>query len=73
MEATSEISANRRVVVGKNEDNENITKHVMHRTISLFELYYKFPFKAELAFSTFYSYMGLEFKKPYRNSDLCDW
>jgi hypothetical protein len=73
MEATSEISANRTVVVGKDSTNQNIAKHVMHRVTPIFELYYNFPFNSELAFKTFYSHIGLEFKAPYRKSDLCDW
>ena len=73
MENESENSANRTIVIGKDSNNKNIQKHVMNRILPLYELYHNFPFNNELAFSTFYSYLGLEFKKPYRKSDLCDW
>ena len=73
MEANSEIAANRTVVVGKDINNQNLIKSVMHRSLPIYELYYRFPFKNELAYKTFFSWIGLEFKKPYRQSDLCDW
>ena len=72
LEANSEISANR-TIIDKDSNNQKITKHVRHRILPIYELYYNFPFKEELSFPTFYSHIGVEFKKPYRHSDLCDW
>ena len=73
MELNSEIAANRSIVVGRGEDNEKIKKAVRCRDLTLFEIYDNFEFKEELGFSTFYSYIGPEFKSPFRPSDLCDW
>jgi hypothetical protein len=73
MESNSEIAANRSIVVGKGQDNEKNKKAVRCRDLTLFEIYNNYEFKDELAFSTFCSYIGPEFKSPFRPSDLCDW
>ena len=72
MESNSEIGP-RTVIVGKDENNENIRKSVRFKDKSLFEIYNNFDFKDELGFSTFHSYIGPEFKKPHSPFDLCDW
>lgn len=41
--------------------------------MSISETYQKFESKNELCFKTFYSYVGKEFKKPHRLTDLCDY
>ena len=74
MEANSEIAANRTIIAGKDEDNLNIRKAVRCRDHTLFEIFNSFDFNDEpLAYSTFCRYIGPEFKKPFRPSDLCDW
>jgi hypothetical protein len=73
MELNSEIAANRSIVVRNDQNNEKLNKAVRCRDLTLFEIYDNFEFKEELGFTTFYSYIGPEFKSPFRPSDLCDW
>jgi hypothetical protein len=73
MESFSEIAANRLIIVGKDSNNENVRKAVRCRDVPFFEIYDNFDFKDELHFSTFYNYVGIEFKSPHSSYDLCDW
>ena len=73
MESYSEIAANRLIIVGKDSNNEKVRKAVRCRDVPFFEIYDNFDFKDELHFSTFYNYVGIEFKSPHSSYDLCDW
>ena len=65
MESISSIAANRFL--------KKIDKNAFYCNISLLEAYSKFESKKELSFSTFYKYLGSQFKKPHRFSDLCEY
>jgi hypothetical protein len=69
METHSSIAANRYL--------KKIDKNAYYCNISSMEAYSKFDYIQEngkpLCFSTFYKYIGDQFKRPHRFSDLCDY
>ena len=65
MESISSIAANRYL--------KKIDKNAYYCNISLLEAYSKFGSNNQLSFSTFYKYLGPQFKKPHRFSDLCEY
>lgn len=67
LEKMSQIASNRTVQV----DNEEINVRYLNTSIS--EAYQNFERKNEISFSCFYSYVGDNFKKPHRLTDLCEY
>ena len=65
MEDISSIAANRYL--------KKIDKNAFYCNISIIEAYSKSDFCNTLSFSTFYKYVGEQFKKPHRFSDLCEY
>lgn len=65
MESVSSVAANRFL--------KKLDKNAFYCNISLVEAYSKFQASNLLSFSTFYKYVGEEFKKPHRFSDLCEY
>ncbi len=65
MESISNIAANRYL--------KKLKENAFYCSISIMEAYSKFESKTELSFSTFYKYLGDQFKKPHRFSDLCEY
>ena len=65
MESLSTIAANRYL--------KKIDKNAYYCSISMIEAFSKFEFNNTMSFSTFYKYIGDQFKKPHRFSDLCDY
>ncbi len=65
MEGISSIAANRYL--------KKINKNAFYCNISLLEAYTKFDLNTSISFSTFYKYIGDQFKKPHRFSDLCEY
>ncbi len=68
MENISSIAANRYLV--------KLKKNAFYCECSLFEAYLRFQSKAilpQILFSSFFKYVGDEFKKPHRFSDLCEY
>lgn len=70
MENLSNIASNR-VIKSKEIKGEHV--NVRYCSMSISEAYHCFPNKFEISFSTFYSYVGNEFKKPHRLTDLCEY
>lgn len=65
MENLSSIAANRYL--------KKIDKNAFYCNVSLVEAYIKFDLNSDLSFSTFNKYIGNQFKKPHRFSDLCEY
>jgi len=66
MENISSIAANRYL--------KKLQKNAFYCECSLrIEAYSRFESSSELSFSSFYKYLGDEFKKPHRFSDLCEY
>ena len=65
MESICSIAANRYL--------KKIDKNAYYCNISLLEAYSKFESNNEISFSSFYKYLGSQFKKPHRFSDLCEY
>ena len=63
METLSTIASNRFLI--------KLNKNALYCSVSLLEAYSKF--NQNISFSTFYKYVGNEFKKPYRFTDLCEY
>ena len=57
----------------KDSNNLKFDVPVYYRTKSLKEIFNSFPFKNEISFTSFFSYMNNQFKKPYRFNDLCQF
>ncbi len=69
MESISSIAANRYLI--------KLQKNAFYCECSLVEAYSRFQSNSgkelDISFSTFYKYVGNEFKKPHRFSDLCEY
>jgi len=65
MENISSIAANRYL--------KKLQKNAFYCECFLIETYSRFESSSELSFSSFYKYLGDEFKKPHRFSDLCEY
>ncbi len=63
MESISSIAANRFL--------KKADKNAFYCSKSLIEAYGSF--EGKISYSTFYKYVGDEFKKPHRFSDLCEY
>lgn len=63
MERISSIAANRYL--------KKLNKNAFYCQMTLVEAYTKLD--SDISFSTFYKYVGDEFKKPHRFSDLCEY
>ena len=66
-------SVSDRMVYVRNRLGIRELKALRCRTSTIWDAYSSFPFKDELSFSSFYKYISKEFKKPYRQTDLCDY
>ena len=74
LESLSVIVSNRSIKSSfKESNNLKLDVPVYYRTKSLKEIYDSFPFKNEISFTSFFSYMNNQFKKPYRFNDLCQF
>lgn len=67
LEALSEVASNRMIKINKQDIS------VRYLNTSFSEAYRSFKRKNELSFSTFYSYIGKQYKKPHRLTDLCEY
>jgi hypothetical protein len=67
IEEFSSIAANRFL--------KKLDTNALYCNISLVEAFMKFETELlpKLSFSTFYKYVGNQFKKPHRFSDLCEY
>ena len=65
MKSISSIAANRFL--------KKINSNAFYCDTSLLEAYSNFDLNSEMSFSSFYKYVGDEFKKPHRFSDLCKY
>ena len=65
MISISDIAANRYL--------KKLDKNAYYCQISLLEAYSKLEINTQLSFASFYKYVGDEFKKPHRFSDLCEY
>jgi hypothetical protein len=65
MLSLSSIAANRYL--------KKIDKNAFYCSVSTVEAFLKFENADNISFSTFYNYVGKEFKKPHRFSDLCEY
>ncbi len=65
MENHSSIAANRFL--------KKCDRNAFYCSTSLEEAFSKFVSEPAISFATFYKYIGEEFKKPHRFSDLCDY
>jgi hypothetical protein len=65
MKKISSVAANRYL--------KKLQKNAFYCECSLVEAYSRFEYCSELSFSSFYKYLGDQFKKPHRYSDLCEY
>lgn len=65
MTEKSSIAANRYL--------KKCDKNAFYCSMSTVEAYTKYRGNSELSFSSFYKYIGSQFKKPHRISDLCEY
>lgn len=65
MSGISSIAANRYL--------KKCDKNAYYCSFSIVDAYMKYAGNNELSFSSFYKYIGDQFKKPHRFSDLCEY
>ena len=71
LKSLSEIAPNKTVLIVKN--GKRTFKPARFMKCSFRDAFMTFTERDELSYSCFFSYIGKEYKKPHRATDLCDY